>query len=292
MSLTIAYAEIFQQGLDKVLIQDLTTGWMERNASQVKYNGGDTLRVPKMELDGLADYARASGYVGGEIGLSWETKTFRYDRGRKFLLDAMDVDETNFALTAPTVMGEFVRTKVAPEVDLVRIASIAGFSGVKKEEADLDGEESALAQIKAGISYIREKGYGGQIIGHISYEMLNELELETAGKLQSVTWSTNGIDTRVPSVDGAVLIPTASSKLYDAVKKDNGAIVAGDSANALDLVLMGEDIPLAIAKHAPARIFTPDQNKDADAYVINYRLRHDCFILDNKKDAIYVLKKK
>lgn len=27
MSLTIAYAEIFQQGLDKVLIQDLTTGW-------------------------------------------------------------------------------------------------------------------------------------------------------------------------------------------------------------------------------------------------------------------------
>ena len=289
MSKTINYAQIFQQGLDKALEQALVTGWAEVNANQVKYDGGDTVKIPKIELDGLVDYSRASGYTGGEIGLSWETHQFSYDRGRKFLLDAMDVDETNFALTAPVVMGEFVRTEVAPEVDLVRIAKIAGVDGVKSVETQ-DGK--VLPQIKDAIAYIRDKGYAGELVGHISFDLLARLETELAGQLRTVTWKVGGIDTQVPSVDGAVLIPTASNRLFDAVKKTSGVIEPGDSANALELVLMGKEVPLAIAKHAPARTFTPEQNKDADAYVINYRLRHDCFIPDNKVDAIYVLTKK
>lgn len=47
------------------------------------------------------------------------------DRGRSFSFDENAVDETNFVLTAATVMGEFQRTKVIPEIDAYRYSTIA-----------------------------------------------------------------------------------------------------------------------------------------------------------------------
>lgn len=44
---TLEMAKLFQQSLDKQMLVGATSGWMEANASQVKYNGGDTVRMPK-----------------------------------------------------------------------------------------------------------------------------------------------------------------------------------------------------------------------------------------------------
>jgi len=96
----LEYAAIFQQELDKAAIAGATSGWMEDNAGQVKYTGGNEVKIPKVSTDGLADYDRGTGFVGGAVTLTYETKTLTQDRGRSFLLDAMDVDETNFAAEA------------------------------------------------------------------------------------------------------------------------------------------------------------------------------------------------
>ena len=50
--------------------------------------------IPKMSMDGLADYSRSSGYVKGDVSITYETKSCNYDRGRKFSVDAMDNEET------------------------------------------------------------------------------------------------------------------------------------------------------------------------------------------------------
>ena len=59
MANTIAYASLFQQNLDKQMTAKLTSGWMEANAGQVIYNGGDEVKIPHLELQGLADYGRS-----------------------------------------------------------------------------------------------------------------------------------------------------------------------------------------------------------------------------------------
>ena len=46
MSNTIEYAKVFQQELDKQVIEGCTSGWMEENASQVIYNGGNEIKMP------------------------------------------------------------------------------------------------------------------------------------------------------------------------------------------------------------------------------------------------------
>ena len=43
----------------------------------------------------------------------------------------MDYDETKFQASAPNILGEFARTKVVPEVDLVRIARLASNAPVR-----------------------------------------------------------------------------------------------------------------------------------------------------------------
>ena len=107
---TLEYASIFQKNLDLLAIQESLTGWMDANAGQVIYNGGSEVKIPKMTVDGLADYDRDAGYTQGGIAVSYQTREMTQDRGRKFQLDAMDIDETNFVATASRVMGEFSRS--------------------------------------------------------------------------------------------------------------------------------------------------------------------------------------
>ena len=121
---TLQYSTIFQTELDKQMEHLTLTSWMDANAGQVKYNGGAEVKIPKMSLVGLGDYDRDEGYKQGAITLEYETFKMTQDRGRKFLLDAMDVNETNFVASAGTVMGGFQRVHVAPEVDAYRISKV------------------------------------------------------------------------------------------------------------------------------------------------------------------------
>ena len=117
---TIAYATLFQTALDKQAVAKLTSGWMDANAGQVIYNGGKEVKIPKINMDGLGDYSRAGGFTSGAVTLEYETRTMTMDRGRTFMIDAMDVNESNFVANASNVMGQFQATKVIPEIDAYR----------------------------------------------------------------------------------------------------------------------------------------------------------------------------
>ena len=102
--------------------------------------------IPKISMDGLADYSRNSGYVNGDVTLTNETVKFNYDRGRKFQVDAMDNEET-VGLAFGKLSGEFIRTKVVPELDAVRFATYAGITGIGTASANLATGEAALHAI-------------------------------------------------------------------------------------------------------------------------------------------------
>ena len=125
---TLKMAKIFQQELDKQMLTAGTSGWMEANASNVKYNGGDTVRMPIISTTGLAKYDRDNGFNQGAVTLAYKDYTLTQDRGRTFHLDSMDVDESNFIASAGNVMGEFQRLQVAPEIDAYRYSKIAALA--------------------------------------------------------------------------------------------------------------------------------------------------------------------
>ena len=91
-------------------------------------NSANELVIPKMSMSGLADYSRNTGYAAGDVTLTYETVACNYDRGRMFQVDEMDNIETA-AVAFGRLSGEFIRTKVVPEIDAFRLAEYAQNAG-------------------------------------------------------------------------------------------------------------------------------------------------------------------
>ncbi len=288
--------------LDKIAIQEATTGWMDANAGQVIYNGGSEVKIPKMDVQGMGDYDRENGYQRGSVTLEYETRKMTQDRGRLFQLDPVDVNETNFIATASAVMGEFQRTRVVPEIDAYLNSNLATET-IKADKAGMIGESyvpgaastSALRKLKEGIKAVRDN-YTGPIVCQATSDFIMELELELAGKITATTFSKGGIQTQVPSVDGVPLIPTPSSRMYTAIKindgktsgQEKGGYEKGTSAKNLNFFICPVTTPIAVTKQDIMRIFDPTINQKLNAWQMDYRRFHDMWILDNKLDSIYL----
>ena len=300
---TLATATLFQNKLDKVAVQEAVTGWMDANAGQVIYNGGAEVKIPKMSVQGLGDYDRDSGYQQGGVTLEYETRKMTQDRGRKFQLDPLDVNENNFVTTAAAVMGEFQRMHVVPEIDAYRLSKIATEAITAKKAGMVTygytpGTEqtSALRKLKEGIKAVRNMGYNTPLIVHATPDFIMELELELAGKITAVTFSQGGINTQVPSVDGVPLISTPSNRMYTAIKindgktggQEQGGYKKGDTAKDINFMILPRTTPIAITKQDIMRIFDPTVNQKLNAWQMDYRRFHDLWVLDNKIDSVYL----
>ena len=299
---TLDTATLFQNNLDKVAVQEATTGWMDANAGQVIYRGGSEVKIPKMSVQGLGDYDREEGYRRGAVSLNYETRKMTQDRGREFQIDPMDVDETSFVATAASIMGEFQRTQVVPEIDAYRISKIATDTITADKAGMIEygykpgaTGTSALRKLKEGIKAIRD-GYNGPLVCQATSDFILELEMELAGKITAVSFVKGGIETRVPAVDGVPIISTPSNRMYTAIKINDGKTVGqekggyekGTTAKDLNFFICPKTTPIAITKQDIMRIFDPTVNQKLNAWKMDYRRFHDIWVLENKLDSIYL----
>ena len=119
--------------LDEVYQNASKTAVLESDATLAQQGANaNEIIIPKLDMDGLGDYDRNSGYVNGDVTMTNETVQFNYDRGRKFSVDAMDNEETA-GLAFGKLAAEFIRTKVVPEQDAFRFATYAKLAGTKKK---------------------------------------------------------------------------------------------------------------------------------------------------------------
>ena len=301
MANTIATASIIQNNLDKAAQQQSLTGWMEGNASQVIYNGGAEVKIPKLSMDGLGDYSRTDGFNTGSITFEYETRTMTHDRGRSFSFDELYVDETKFALTAATVMAEFQRTKVVPEIDATRISTIAqiamGVTGDTQVEYGYTPTKTTIVdKIKEGIKTIRKAGFTSNLVCYVTYDVQAIISQYYGDKISSATFAINGVDTRVPSIDGVPIIPVIDECMVTKLKFNDGK-TSGQEAGGFKKATDGLDInfeivsmeaPIAVQKTDNMRIFSPEVNQKARAWAMDYRKFHDLWVPDNKQKGLYV----
>ena len=301
MANTIATASIIQNNLDKAAQQQSLTGWMEGNASQVIYNGGAEVKIPKLSMDGLGDYSRTDGFNTGSITFEYETRTMTHDRGRSFSFDELYVDETKFALTAATVMAEFQRTKVVPEIDATRISTIAqiamGVTGDTQVEYGYTPTKTTIVdKIKEGIKTIRKAGFTSNLVCYVTYDVQAIISQYYGDKISSATFAINGVDTRVPSIDGVPIIPVIDECMVTKLKFNDGK-TSGQEAGGFKKASDGLDInfeivsmeaPIAVQKTDNMRIFSPEVNQKARAWAMDYRKFHDIWVPDNKQKGLYV----
>lgn len=243
--------------------------------------------IPKMSLSGLANYDRANGYVDGDVTLSNETVEFGYERGRMFSVDAMD-DEETAGVAFGKLAGEFIRTKVVPEVDAVRFASYASNPSAKAVSESLTDGDSVLASIRTAKASLDEAEVPeGDRYLFITPTLFDKIEALDTTKSKEILNSF------------AAVITVPQSRFYTAVKLLSGT-AAGETgggyekdtgASDINFMIIQKDAVLQYTKHAEPKVINPAENQTADAYKFGYRIYGLCDVYDNKASGIYVSKK-
>lgn len=217
MANTIEYAKVFQKELDKQILEGCTSGWMEENASQVIYNGGAEIKMPKMSMQGLGTYSRDDGYVSGAVTYSFETFTLTQDRGRRFRIDAIDVDESGFGMAAANVAAEFQRTKVIPEIDAYRYSKLAAAAGIT--ESYTPDKSTVMSELLSQLSEVRDvTGGEGDVVIVMSRPVYDKLMLssEISYCVDTAQFTQGGLDFTVKTLNGVPVIPVPSARMKTA----------------------------------------------------------------------------
>lgn len=286
---TLEYAQKLREGLDKKMVETSTSGWMEANAGQVIYEGGREVKVPIMDLTGLKDYQRDDGYPKGGVNLTYQTLSMGMDRGTSFLLDAMDVNESNFVANASTVAGEFQRTKVVPEVDAYRYSKIAALTEKTRRVYTVE-KGSVYDALIEDINFVKDLvGETVPLVCSISGKVKTELEkLEAFRKIVSVTEFEQGsINTKVNMINDVPLLPVPSARMKtsyifaDGVTEGEkeGGFREGPGAKDINWIVMPKKAPIGISKQDRMKIFPPEVYQHGDAWFIAYRKYHDLWLL-------------
>ena len=291
--------------LDEIYQKQALTSNLDSPSMASQFVGTNKIKLPKISVDGAANYDRDNGYVQGGVTVNYEEHELKYDRGRKFRIDVIDNDEAAFDLFR-RVTAEYVRLREIPEMDAIRFAEIyaaATRSGTlgTKVEADITADTDVLAAFDAAESALTEQQVPeeGRImyISNTFYQALKNID-----KIQrriDVNSNNGNIDRRVRMLDGVtpiVVVPSARFlshiQLLDGTTTSQTAggyqAITGTSKAINFIYCAKEAITGGAVKRNVSKIIEPSVNQSADAYDVFYRVHHDLIIPDNKTAAIYV----
>lgn len=298
---TLQYSQQFQTVLDAQMLAGATSAFMEANAGQVKYDGGDTVHIPEISMQGLAKYDRDEGFNQGSVTLKFNPYKMTQDRGRTFQLDSMDVNETNFVATAGTVMGEFQRTQVIPEIDSYRYSKIAALATAENKVTTgfTPAVATILEKLEAEITEIQDVvGEDEGLIIVMSTKLRTILNnADKFNRYLNVAEFKNGsVNTTVKSFNDIPILGVPSARMKTAyvfndgktANQQAGGFKADTGAKDINWIIMPQRAPIAVSKTDKVRVFTPELNQKADAWKIDYRKYHDLWIPKNRFAAIRV----
>ena len=274
--------------LDEVYKIAAVTSVLDGNNKLVKMGANaNEIVIPKMSLDGLADYDRASGYVDGDVTLTNETVTFNYDRGRSFNVDAMD-DEETAGIAFGQLSGEFIRAKVAPEIDAFRFAQYSGVSDISTVSADLADPAATLAALIA------------------AQNAMDEAEVPTESRILFITPTLyNGVMNIDTTKSKAVLdsfsriVKVPQSRFYTAIDLYDGAssgetaghfVKNAENGKNINFMVVEKSAAIQYQKHVVSKVVTPAENQSADAWKFFYRSYGIADVYENKVSGIYLHK--
>lgn len=284
-----ALFKVYTDQLDEVYKNASLTSVLD-GASDLVSQGANAneLVIPKMTMDGLGDYSRNGGYVGGDVTLTNETVKCNFDRGRMFQVDNMDDAETA-GVAYGRLASEFIRTKVVPELDAFRFATYAGISGISTVAAAV---LSTGADVIAAIAQ--------------AYDQMTNDEVPEENRYLFITPALYGLvrdlDTTksrqvLEQFAGIVKVPQA--RFYTAIDqldgKTSGEEAGGyikDATNGknINFMIIHKDAVIQFEKHVAPKIVTPDDNQDADAWKFGYRNVSIADAYENKVAGIFLHK--
>lgn len=320
----IELSTVYLPLLDEVYKEASKTSVLDGDEAVVKKGHNGEIKVAKLDMDGLGDFDRNSGYTKGNTVFKWETIKYDKERSQDLRIDRLDNDEA-LAMPFAKLSSEFMRTKVAPETDAARIAKIAGTKGISVKAETLTDGASVVSALRVCANKMDEDEVSSEsrylFISPTLKGMLDDLDsykskaiLSKFSKIIEVPQSR--MFTAVELESGkekygfkkasAVYEKTTdsvkdSSKTYYTKSGNTYTKFTGDTlASGTDYYEMtseeGKEINfLCVEKSAVVsameqyiKYFTPDEDQDGDSHVFKYR-NYNLYahVYENKLAGVY-----
>lgn len=289
---SIENATRYSAELDKMFAQKSATGFFADNALAAKFVGAKTVIIPDVNFQGLADYDRDTGFSRGAITVSNASYTMAMDRARSLQIDREDMDETGIANLAGKILGEYVRTKVVPECDAYVLSKLAGLAQSRANliEGDTTAPFEALTNLINEVQSV--VGYDEELVAFVDSRIY--AALQNSGEISKMItvsdFKQGEINLKVKSLNGVALIPVVSERMKTAYTFRNNAVggfIPADKARNIYMLVCPKNGAHLVKKTENMRIFTPEQNIDADAYKFDYRIYYDVFVSKSGLDAVW-----
>lgn len=292
MGNNIALAQKYLPILDEVYKASARASILDQ--TDVKFVNANTVQLFDISMDGLGTYNRSTGFVTGDVIGAWKDYALTQDRGRAFIIDSMDNEET-IGMSFGKLAGEFIRTKVAPEIDAYTFATLATAASSNGANSDLSVGTTDVALLLENATEALDADEvpdEGRIV-FMSETCYNAMKQKIDRQLANE----NGVNTNVEYYNGMRIIRVPQARfntkitLYDGFSQDQdagGFVVPSTTSYKINFLIVHPSAVIKVAKHVLPRIFSPQQYQQADAWKFDYRIYHDVFVKENKVDGIYL----
>lgn len=273
--------------LDEVYRQAACTSVLDSAPSQVRPTQNvHEFCYPQMEVGGLGDYDRASGYTSNSgVSLVWKTVEADYDRGTKIMVDAMDNQES-FDLAFGQAANILMREHVAPEGDAFTFAKIAALTGITNNTDSIEGGAQFLEAILTATTEMDEN----EVPEEQRYLFTTSTLLKSVKALDT-TKSREALD----GFAGIIKVPRGRfNTAIDLLSGRDGDEIAGgwkpsELSKPINFLIVHKPALIKFDRHiAGPTVISADQNPDADADIVKYRKYGVVDGYENKRAGIYL----
>jgi hypothetical protein len=202
----------------------------------------------------------------------------------------MDDAET-MGLAFGSLASEFMRVKVTPEIDAVRFAKYASNAG-ETVSAALTNKTTVAAIATAEVAMEEKEVSLANCVLFMTPTCYGYVKDDTDHFQRTLVPSENP-NRNFGSFDEMPVVKVPQTRFYTAVTLNDGKTqVAGGYAKGADakdinFMIVDRASVIQLIKHGKIRVFDPDTNQSADAYKVDYRVYHDAWVLNQKKNGIY-----
>ena len=293
--MVLKYAETFAPALEQKYAKELASFELFQSNKQVKFIDAQTIKLPSITLSGYKDHTRGSlGFNQGTITNEWEPKKLAHDRSIEFVIDPMDVDETNKTVSIGNVQNTLEEEQTIPEKDsyvfskLYDEATTYAANGATISTEALTAE-NILEQFDSAMEKMDEAGVPGA--GRLLYvtPKVNKLlkEAKDIQRLMGVTGE-GSVKRSIYDLDDVKIKVVQSARLKSKYNFTEGCVAAAD-AKQINFILVHPTAVIARDKYSYINAFEPgEDSRTADNYLLQSRFYMDAFLVKNRANGIYI----
>lgn len=297
----VNYAELFQAGLtgQKFTVSVKFSALYDpsgTNTSMIRFTGGKTVNISVLTVQGMRDHNRDGLTLATRRhDNSWEPHIMSHDRYWETLVDPMDIDETNMAMTIGNITAVFVREELFPEQDKFMASKLysevgtasasnlreSGTYPVATAQNILDEFDNIMALMDDD-----EVPEEGRIL-YVNPTIRKTLKgIANATRQVGTTQSQEQVNRIISLLDNVTIVTVPSSRLYSAYDFTDGAVPAV-GAETINMILVHPKAVLAPIKVDSVYIDEPSAKTQGKSLYYQ-RLYWDVFVLAQKVKGIYI----